>query len=178
MYRAGPARGPNPIRMKGSNLSSHSLPPRSLSSRQRTRVSQPRRKGTTAGGGEKNLRAAESARGEEPRGQERTLGATMRRSSKKSSSSAAPATAGNASSPDPSPPSPLFSCFLIGSRVARRADVFGFWFARFDKRLVAPGRSNLEAAPCRAALFGFYSLMLSCLVQSGGWIRRAGVGVD
>jgi hypothetical protein len=27
MYRAGPARGPNPIRMKGSNLSSHPLPP-------------------------------------------------------------------------------------------------------------------------------------------------------
>jgi hypothetical protein len=161
MYRAGPAHGPNPL------LSTANSGPRNQEG-----------KGPPRAGGEKNLRAAESARGEEPRGQERTLGATMRRSSKKSSSSAAPATAGNASSPDPSPPSPLFSCFLIGSRVARRADVFGFWFARFDKRLVAPGRSNLEAAPCRAALFGFYSLMLSCLVQSGGWIRRAGVGVD
>jgi hypothetical protein len=151
MYRAGPAHGPNPL------LSTANSGPRNQEG-----------KGPPRAGGEKNLRAAESARGEEPGGQERTLGATMRRSSKKSSSSA---TAGNAQSPDPSPPAPCVLVSWSGRELRGARTGFGFGL-RDSIRDLLPREDQISRR--RRAELHFSGPTLWCLVS---WCNR-GVGLE
>lgn len=100
VFRSGPARGPNPIRAKGSTCAPPPSSSPSLLPRQRTRDSKP----------EGELVATRREEPEVvPNQRRRKVGsgasqpaATMRRGSKKSSSSAATASAGNARPLDPS----------------------------------------------------------------------------
>jgi hypothetical protein len=120
------------------------------------------KKGTAAGWGEKNLRAAESA-SREPGEQKQTVAppwGAPRRSRLRPLRLPPRVTP---PSPDLSQPPPVF---LFLDRVCELRGApggFGFQFAGFSEGLVL-GRSNLEAAQCRAALVRSDSLMVSCSV--------------